>query len=985
MGIAPPSVSRFAGSAVIVGREAELAALRAALDRLVAGQGATLLISGEPGIGKSTLCEILAGLAESRNVVVRRGRCDALTHPPPFGVWREALGGLETTGPPFGSPSSSPPSLEAVRSGVRNVIAHDALQSPLVIALEDIHWADVDSLDLLRAMVRPLGQLPVLLVTTFRDDELSDDHVLAQMLPMVRREPSVQQLELRRLGRAAVGELLGARYGDLGVDTRRLLDFVYARADGNPFVITELLRTLEHERLLVRGTQGWSIGVIEEAALPSLLRQIVADRLSVLDAREQWLLAVAAVVGHEIDLELWATVVEAAEAELLALVDRAVTAHLLVVAPDGERVRFSHALVRQALYEGILPSLLPTRRRGWHARVAESLERLRPTDFDTIAYHFEQAHDSRATEWLIRAGERAQRSQAWGTAVERYAKALERIGRDGPPSARRGWILARLAWGQEIWAGRSVDLLQERADAEAGGVRDPLLSVAVDFVRGYSRCLSGDLGRGLGDIETALGVLDAQPDPRKAWSDVLGGLGLTPDQFFPPNALFANWLAYSGRFSDATHVLARQAEAGPAADGYSAWASGYIQAVAGNLSEARSQFARGRAAYRSAQLRMLESSCALEELWRVHVPYRVDVRAVVSELILDVEQLFDGASEAPSAVTARLLGMWLAGEWDRAVECSAEYGLAEPALVHAFWAREVIARIGLARGDTAMAWLTVKAALPDGPATRPGDSFFPFALAAQLLAVQASLAIGDAAQAGRWLESNDAWLAWSGAQLGRAENALFWASYHRSAGDWDAAKAGAARACALAESPLQPLTLIAGRRMAGQLFMERGDLNRARAELERSLRLADACDVPYERALSLLAFGELAIRLDKASAAQDALSRSRAVLARLRADPALGRLDGAGLALDELRLRENRNTRPARGARHPRLARPAGLSARELQVLKHMAAGGTDASIAQALCISVRTVNGHVSSILAKTSNENRAAAAAWAARQGLV
>ena len=135
-------------------------------------------------------------------------------------------------------------------------------------------------------------------------------------------------------------------------------------------------------------------------------------------------LAMAAVIGQEVPLALWAEVAGLDDEALLTIVEQAVEAHLLDAERDGARVRFVHALTREALYEGVLPP----RRRLWHRQVAEALMARRDPDPDAVAYHFQQAGDPRAWEWLVRAGERAQRAYAWLTAAERFAAAADLLG-----------------------------------------------------------------------------------------------------------------------------------------------------------------------------------------------------------------------------------------------------------------------------------------------------------------------------------------------------------------------------------------------------------------------------------------------------------------------------------------------------------------------------------------------------------------------------
>jgi predicted ATPase len=205
--------------------------------------------------------------------------------------------------------------------------------------------------------------------------------------------------------------LVATRY-DLSLpDEDRLVAYLQRHAEGNPFFATELLRTLEEEGLLRPIDGGWTLGEIDQIVLPPLLRQVIDGRVARLGEETRRPLAIAAVICQDVPLDLWATVSGLAEEELLAVVEQAVDAHLLEATHEGRRVRFVHALTREALYEGVLPP----RRLVWHRQVGETLAAAPGADPDEVAYHLQQAGDQQAWEWLVRAGERAQRGYAWLT------------------------------------------------------------------------------------------------------------------------------------------------------------------------------------------------------------------------------------------------------------------------------------------------------------------------------------------------------------------------------------------------------------------------------------------------------------------------------------------------------------------------------------------------------------------------------------------
>jgi len=329
-----------------------------------------VLIGGEAGIGKTALAEALCREATARGALALTGRCYDLSETPPYGPWAELL----KRAPPErerlrlpsplgdGDPEASQAALFAL---VRDFLAALAAQRPLVLLLDDLHWADPASLDLLRVLARQLAELPVLLLVSYRSDELTRRHPLSALLPQLVREAAA--------------------------DEARLVAHLQAHAEGNPFYVGELLRTLEEEQFLRPAPGGWELGDLRAVPVPGLLRQIIDGRLARLGEEAQRLLAIAAVVGQEVPLALWGAVGGVEEDALGDAIERAVEAHVLAESPDGLRARFVHALLREALYEGVLTS----RRRAWHRRVGDALLATPVPDPDAVASPLHARHPPR--------------------------------------------------------------------------------------------------------------------------------------------------------------------------------------------------------------------------------------------------------------------------------------------------------------------------------------------------------------------------------------------------------------------------------------------------------------------------------------------------------------------------------------------------------------------------------------------------------------
>ena len=408
--------------------EREQVFLQEELAATLSGHGRLILLGGEAGIGKTALaprpCPRRRG---TQRHCVLTGHCYDLTYTPPYGPWLDLVA-TYAPDPPLPSPWPSPRvswSASPIRppSSPKSAASSPSSSStrPILVLLEDLHWADPASLELLRHVAPHLRKWSILLLATYRVDELTRRHPFSQQLPALVRDAEGLRLDLRRLDAQALRALVAARYRLPAEDEARLVAYLDQHADGNPFFATEILRALEEEGFLQRRRLGWSLGEIDRVVVPAFLRQVIDGRVERLGEDVRQPLAMAAVIGQEASLALWAQLAGLDDETLLAIVEQAVEAHLLTAERDGARVRFVHALTREALYEGVLPAapppLAPAGRGG-----ADGGDK---SDPDAVAYHFQQAGDPRAWEWLVQAADRAQRAYAWLTAAERLQAATD--------------------------------------------------------------------------------------------------------------------------------------------------------------------------------------------------------------------------------------------------------------------------------------------------------------------------------------------------------------------------------------------------------------------------------------------------------------------------------------------------------------------------------------------------------------------------------
>jgi DNA-binding CsgD family transcriptional regulator len=949
----------------LVGRERELTTLRAALDAALVGHGSLVLIGGEAGIGKTSLAEWALAEAQEQGATVLAGRCYDLSETPPYGPWAEALAGAPADDDRLPPLPDLLGETDATNQGslilqARAYLTALAARRPLVLLLDDLHWADPASLDLLRVVARGLAGRPLLLLATYRAEEIGGTHPLAVLLPLLVGEARAARLDLRPLDRAAIAALVAARYALGAADRSRLVDYLAGRSEGNPLFLGELLRTLEQEGALHPAGAGWAVGDLARVPVPTLLRQVIAGRLRRLPPATADLLAVAAVVGQTVPLALWATVAGTDEDDLLAAVGSAVAAHLVAEAPDGRAVRFAHALIREVLYDAFPAAA----RRHAHRAAGEALAAMARPDPDAVADHLQRAGDTRTAAWLERAGARAQAAFAYLTAAARYEAALALLEAQGASAGARGWLLLRLAVTRRY--GNMARALghAEAAARLAGEAGDPLLAGLAAFLTGQARCNLGASAQGIAQMTAGLDALDALPASRR----VPPGADAPLDPARRRGTV-AEWLAGVGRYTEALALgercligtppitTADWLGSNPYADAHVGLGTAY--AGLGQPDQALAALARARELLQAIGNHQEVGFCGLTAL-QVARAYRADRPAELRDLATEAEDAWrqaDGIARAPFPPrVAWLLPLVLAGRWAEA-RATAEQGLGIAFMDGTPSA--VLAPLARVQGDPARAWALLLGWLPQGPQTAPGEAFLLFALPLQRLATALALDAGELPAAHAWLEAHDRWLAWSGAVLGQADGALGWAAYHRAAGDLAAARTHAMGALSSATVPRQPLALLAARRLLGELATDVGQHAVAADHLAAALALADACEAPYERALTLLALADLHAAVGERAAAATTLDTVRALLAPLGARPALARADALAARLA--------------GGPHP--ARPFGLTAREGEVLRLVAAGLTNNQVAERLFVTPRTVNAHLTSVYTKLGVANRASA----------
>lgn len=701
-----------------------------------------------------------------------------------------------------------------------------------------------------------------------------------------------------------------------------------------------------------------------------MLRQVIEARLARLGAEAQRLLAIAAMIGQEVPLVLWQQVSGADEATLLDLVERVVAARVIAELSDGSGVTFSHALIREALSEGIPAS----RRRGWHRAIADAIIATRKPDPDIVAYHLGAAGDARTVEWLVRAGERADAADAHRTADARFTEALALLNESDDLILRCELLLRLGRLRRQRDTAQSVRFFEEalRLALEAG---DAALIGVARFRIGTFRAYGGERRRGIAQMEEALASLDALP--ADATAARLASIDRASASANWRHHSFALRLVEVGRFAEAVHHVNWASSTGSRQETANRGeALAVVARMMGKPMEARQHAAAEWTLHRSQGEYDSSRWNIGDELFWSALAFWTDDHRYLQQLQAEL----DARTPEPGEIFAELPRQtmhlplfFLAGEWT-AASAIAEQVRRTRFVAHPFTKGVplVLSRILVARGDAEAAWSLVREALPDGAATEPGDNRFPTSVALQRIAAELAIDAGDLPEARSWLEAHDRWLAWSGAVLGQAEGLLLWARFHRAAGDDVAAHERASAASIAATAPRLPLVLIAAHRLLGELTTIAGRFDDADHHLDEATALAKACAAPYERALTLLARAELRAATGDTAAAIALREEAQSICASLGARPALLRADALTARLA---------SRPQElGA-----SLPDGLTERETNVLWRLALGSSNREIGEALKITTRTAERHISNIYAKIGVYSRAEAATYAIRRGLL
>jgi DNA-binding CsgD family transcriptional regulator/tetratricopeptide (TPR) repeat protein len=965
----------------LVGRSAELADLRGLLDEAAAGRPGIVFVGGESGVGKTRLLTELERASEE-SVQVLHGEClelgeGELPYAPLVGALRPlarehdpvlaalpegARAELATLLPELQAPG--PPAGDQGRlfEALLGLLDRLGRREPVLLALEDIHWADRSTSAFLTFLGRALAEERVLVVATYRTDELHRRHPLRPLLAQLERAPRARRIELAPLSRDELAQALediSGRPPEPG-----LIDRLYARSEGNP---------LFAEELLAAGADG-------RGALPATLRDALMLRVERLSADAQDVLRLLATAGRA-DHGLLADAGALDARALREAVRETVAGHIVVVG-SGDRYEFRHALLREVVHD----DLLPGERAELHLALAHALEQRAAASGDgawvsaAIAHHFHEAGDQPAAlQAAIVAGGEAERVRAAGEAAAQYGRALE------------------------LWP--------RVADAERHAGVD---HVEVLVRAGRARFMQGDDARSLPLLEAASDEVDAAADPRRA-AAVLGelarvqwGLGRGEASRSTLNDALA-LLGGDGESSVRATLLAEQVRILMLQGRHRETLEASVEAL--RMAEAAGDEAvRGNLLNRrgSVLIALGEHDAGMAALREAIAVARRTGRA--DHLSMGYVNLADALHQAGRSAEAHAIcceglrevtgddrsARWVVveaaeieidrGDWASASErltpqhFRAGHGLVNEQLR--------VAQLAAGRGEDEVA----RTLLEECERWLVNSLEPPFIAATGILRAELDRRAGDLAAARAAVEDALDRIEYCSEDLARLSAVSAAgvaveadaAERARDLHDADAERTALAAAAMMLDRVRA--TVEDGRPVeAAHLLTAEAEGDRAAGEpaAERWATAAEAWDAlerPYPAAEARWREAEAHVVAGRREAAERALAAAIATADRLGAAWLAG--EAQGLAA-RARLQVSNGEQPT-AAEPPDGLEPFGLTPRERQVLELLAGGATNRQIGQTLFMAEKTASVHVSRILSKLDVRSRTEAAAVAHRQGL-
>ena len=973
-----------------VGRENEMASLSERLQAAGRGEGGVVLVSGEPGIGKTRLMEEVATAARGLDWVTLLGHAYDAAGMPPYLPFMEALQDYVRQCPlaelteqlgagaadvalilpelrqrlPYlpssvqGDPQSDRYRLFESISSFAAAIARSS--AGLLLCLDDLHWADDSTLLLVEHLARRASAVPLVILATYRDTDLAVALPFARALEQLNKQQLSHRLELKRLNKRDVTAILAA-LGRPGPPPA-LVESIYRETEGNPFFVREVFEHLAEEGRLFDAQDAWRQDLrLEETDVPQSVRLVIGRRLDRLGDECRRVLALASILGRSFNYELLRTLANLPEDSLLAAIEEAEQALLLTSQASGQ-VTFVHELIRQTLLAG----LSPMRRLQMHLRAAEAIESLFSNNLDAhasaLAEHYGQAGtaSSNLAKALIYSETAAAQAMAvfgHGEAVRHFEQALKVQTALSPAALAKRCDLLLALGDALVEAGDPRRVVEEVAPAAFG------LAQELDDGRRASDACQAAI-----QASNALGPLLAWGSPEVTRWAVLA------DRFAPEDSLARVWsdialglnLTRSGQRREGRQFLERARKLSRQLEDLSAvWLAdtAYLNGVSAPQLEpdllALSQELATRSTANASSMAVRQGLIYRQRHFLIG-----GKRAEVELASNDMRALADKTHQPNSEMMAGLLSgvaLVLDGRLEEAMEQGDQ--------VHA----RVVGELGIAQYGSAVAEWYARPALylgrheVLGQMTTSGSVFWREFVAAANGSFEAARALLDATVNERM--SLDAAEDEASVRDDMALLEMAIMSAHKEGAEllvrryerWSVVTSGS--------GGFGPVSVA---RLLGEACAMLCRPDDARRHLDQALADMTAMRFRPETALVRLALADLLLHdfPDQLRPANEYLDAAIPEFEAMKMNPALKRA---------LRLRGRR-----RMAAVPKsLPLTDGLTEREVDVLRLVAAGKSSREIAEELVLSVRTVERHIANIYLKTDTHGRAQITTYALRQG--
>ena len=999
--------TKASSNRVFVGRQREMLTLTAAMADVLAGQGRLAMLAGEPGIGKTRTAQELAAHAETLGAQVLWGRCSSAQGAPSYWPWvqviRSNIQGQDAAqlSADMGAGAADiaeivpevkqllpglppPPALEPEQARFRlfdsitNYLKSASQRQPLVLVMEDLHWADQPSLLMLEFLARELAKCRLFVLGTYRDTELTPAHPLHQTLGELAREPAFPQVSLAGLDEEDEGRFIeiAASFSP----PADLVTAVHAMTEGNPLFMTEVVRLLVDNGELSSEsdalTQEWKFKI------PGAVSAVIRSRLDRLSDSCNQVLRVASLTGRDFDLGLLEWLKDARvdlesslpAAALLGLLEEALAARVIEEVPDSVgRYQFSHVLIQESL-SGQLSSV---RRARMHADIGQALEdRYQDNANDhaaELAYHFSQSETVTGPDKLVRyslqAGEQALAAYAFEDALSHFERGL---------AAKKVVVSELASSGFEAPDEQAAELRFGLARAQRFTLpRHRLSEVEITIKPAFDYYVRvGDVPQALAITDFIGGQLVRGPISATIFTEALN---LVPSDSRESGRILSRYAdvldAGLGDHKAATDALDKALEI--AQRGNDALMEIHVLAKMGSLHYYQLEFQESldRATRAIELIPSISPPPNTPVYW--HVVRDLICLGRIEEARLYATRQLELAEESRSrfalsqALHANGFLAYLQGNWEEARDFG-DRGLEiddrDVRLLN--WRSELEYEVGdFAAGDLYLDRIlqTICLATPDKPQLEHG-------IVPQTIGVAARIT-GDtsrfyaAASSANLVLASPAGLRPRTAQLSRTGLALL----AIVTGDANAAEEQYPVLKSW-EITRTPVNLMCGDRVLGLPAQTMGNLNDATGHFEDALSLCLKAGYRPELAWTCHDYATCLLARDKPGD-------------RYRALTLLNESMGIATDLGMQPLLERAATLQAQieSGPEPAPVPPDGLSPREVEVLRLIADGRTSRDVAEELVLSIRTVERHITNIYRKINARGRAEATAYALGHGLL